>query len=98
MLLKLTDRGGGIGDVRVLVNDTAVSLAQGRDLGIAMAETGNPTSATQTLTMPIRLAQGANKITVIVFNAAGSVHSNPATRPRLPRTMVASTNRSSMPW
>jgi WD40 repeat protein len=78
LLLKLTDRGGGIGDIRVLVNDTAVSLAQGRDLGIAMADTGTPTSATQTLTMPIRLAQGANRITVIVFNAAGSVHSNPA--------------------
>ena len=70
--LTITDRGGGIGDVRALVNGTAVSDQDGR--GIAVV----PVAGVPTRTIHLRLVPGNNDIQVIAFNADGSVHSNPA--------------------
>jgi WD40 repeat protein len=69
--VRIIDRGGGIGDVRTLVNGTAVSDIQGRGLKRIEAA-GDPN------TIRVRLVPGANDIQVIAFNADGSVHSNPA--------------------
>jgi hypothetical protein len=70
--LTITDRGGGIGDVRALVNGTAVSDQDGRGIAV-VAVAGVPTR-----TIHLRLVPGNNDIQVIAFNADGSVHSNPA--------------------
>lgn len=70
--IRITDRGGGIGDVRTLVNGTAVSDIQGRGLKRVEAA-GDPSH-----TIHVRLVPGGNDIQVIAFNADGSVHSNPA--------------------
>lgn len=70
--VRITDRGGGIGEVRTLVNGTAVPGLETRDLGIA-AVAGAPARAIR-----VQLVSGSNEIRVIAFNADGSVHSNPA--------------------
>jgi WD40 repeat protein len=70
--VRIKDRGGGIGEVRTLVNGSTVTALQGRDLGIARVA-GAPTR-----TIHVGLVSGSNDIQVIAFNADGSVHSNPA--------------------
>jgi WD40 repeat protein len=76
--IRIIDRGGGVGDVRTLVNGTAVSDIQGR--GLKRIE-----SAPDPNTIRVRLVPGANDIQVIAFNADGSVHSNPASASVLAR-------------
>jgi WD40 repeat protein len=68
----ITDRGGGIGNVRTFVNGSAVSEIKGRALEV-VAAAGVPSR-----TIRLRLVPGSNDIQVIAFNADGSVHSNPA--------------------
>jgi WD40 repeat protein len=70
--VTIIDRGGGVGDVRTLVNGTAVSDIQGR--GLKRIETADDPNHT----IRVRLVPGRNDIQVIAFNAEGSVHSNPA--------------------
>ena len=70
--IRITDRGGGVGDVRTLVNGTAVSDIQGRGLKRVEAA-GDPSH-----TIQVHLVPGGNDIQVIAFNADGAVHSNPA--------------------
>jgi WD40 repeat protein len=70
---KIADRGGGIGDVRTLLNGTAVSDIKGRGLEVVEAAGGGPSR-----TIKVRLVPGKNEIQVIAFNDDGSVHSNPA--------------------
>jgi len=67
--LRLNDRGGGVGDVRVFVNDTAVNQAPARDLAVASA------AGYQTRILPVRLVAGRNDIEVYAFNSDLSVHS-----------------------
>ena len=69
--IRLTDRGGGIGDVRVSVNGPAVMQRPGRDLGIATL------AGIQYRMVPLQLVSGRNDIQVVAFNADGSVHSDP---------------------
>lgn len=69
---KITDRGGGIGEVRAFVNDTAVSEAAGRALEVV------PLGGAPARTLHLHLVPGANDLKVIAFSADGSVHSNPA--------------------
>ncbi len=73
LTMTVTDRGGGVGDVVVYLNDTAVKQAQGRDLVI-----GTSSASIHTSRIQLHLVQGRNTISVIAFNADGSVHSNPA--------------------
>jgi WD40 repeat protein len=70
--VAISDRGGGIGDVRTLVNGSAVSEVQGR--GIAVV----PVDGVPSRTIHLHLVPGSNDVQVIVFNSDGSVHSNPA--------------------
>jgi len=70
--VRIIDRGGGVGEVRTLVNGTAVSDIQGR--GIKVVEAASDPSHT----VRVRLVPGVNDIQVIAFNADGSMHSNPA--------------------
>jgi WD40 repeat protein len=70
---KIVDRGGGIGDVRTLINGTAVSDIKGRGLEVVAAAGSGPSR-----TIQVRLVPGNNEIQVIAFNDDGSVHSNPA--------------------
>jgi len=70
--VRITERGGGIGEVRTLLNGSAISDVQGRDLGVAAAS-GPPSR-----TIRVHLVPGHNDISVIAFNADGSVQSNPA--------------------
>lgn len=69
--IRLTDRGGGIGDVRVSVNGPAVMQRPGRDLGIATIK------GIQYRLVPLQLVPGRNDIRVLAFNADGSMHSEP---------------------
>jgi WD40 repeat protein len=69
--IRLTDRGGGVGDVRVSVNGPAVMQRPGRDLGIATV------AGVQYRMVPLQLVPGRNDIQVVAFNADGSLHSDP---------------------
>jgi WD40 repeat protein len=70
--VSITDRGGGIGDVRTFVNNSAVSDQKARGLEVVEAA-GVPAR-----TVHVHLVPGKNDIRVVAFNADGSVHSNPA--------------------
>jgi hypothetical protein len=72
--LQITDTGGGIGDVRVFLNGTAVAAATARNL----TSVDVPGSQIATHTIPIRLVSGTNRLSVIAFNTANSMSSNPA--------------------
>ena len=71
--ISLLDRGGGVGDLRVFINGSAVAESDGRGLRITAA------SGSSSRTIPLRLVPGHNQIMIIAYNADGSMHSNPAT-------------------
>jgi WD40 repeat protein len=68
--LKLSDTGGGIGDVRLYLNGSAIMLDNTRSLKVV--DKGIPRS------YKIRLARGDNIIRAIAFNAENTMQSNPA--------------------
>ena len=70
--VRIADRGGGVGDVRTLVNGTATSDIPGRGLEVVQA------AADPGRTIRVRLVPGVNEIQIIAFNADGSKQSNPA--------------------
>lgn len=69
---RITDRGGGIGEVRAFVNDTAVTETAGRALEVV------PLGGAPARILHLQLVPGRNDLKVIAFSADGSVHSNPA--------------------
>ncbi|MBV8909303.1 MAG: caspase family protein, partial [Gammaproteobacteria bacterium] len=73
--VSVTDRGGGIGDIRTLVNGSAVSVTAGRAIEVVAA---GAKAGAESRTIHVRLVPGENDIEVIAFNTEGSVHSNPA--------------------
>lgn len=68
--LKLTDIGGGIGDVRLYLNGSAIMLDNSR--GLKVVDKGISRS------YKIRLARGDNTIRAVAFNAENTMQSNPA--------------------
>ena len=84
--VRISDRGGGIGEVRSFVNGSAVSESKGRALEV-VEKAGVPAR-----TVKLRLVPGSNEIRVIAFNSDGSVHSNPAQA-----TVTARYHRSGKP-
>jgi WD40 repeat protein len=70
--VRITDRGGGIGEVRTYLNGAAVADGSARGLEVV------PVDGTPARTVHVRLVAARNDIQVIAFNADGSVHSNPA--------------------
>ncbi|HZQ74666.1 MAG TPA: caspase family protein [Burkholderiales bacterium] len=61
--LRVTDAGGGVGDVRLYVNGTAVLMQASR-----VPQDG-------VLSLPLRLVNGRNEIRAIAFNADNSMQS-----------------------
>lgn len=74
LTLKLSDQGGGIGDVRLFLNGTAVMLDNGRSL---KAQQKNNSGA-QYVSYTLKLTPGNNTIKAIAFNADNSMQSNDA--------------------
>jgi WD40 repeat protein len=71
--VTLVDRGGGVGDVRVTVNGSAVSETKGAGTQIANA------TGTVSKVIALQLVPGANLISVRAYNADGSMLSEPDT-------------------
>jgi len=72
--VRLTDMGGGIGDIRLYLNDTSILLDSSRGVKIS------PRPGTNVIfkTYNVKLLTGDNVIKVVAFNADGSMQSNPA--------------------
>jgi hypothetical protein len=72
--VRLTDQGGGIGDVRLYLNDVAVLVDSARGLKI----TPKPGEKTVYKTYTIKLLNGENIIKAVAFNGDNIMQSNPA--------------------
>jgi len=72
--VKLTDQGGGIGDVRLYLNETAVLVDSARGLKIV----AKPDEKTIYKTYTIKLLNGENTIKAVAFNGDNTMQSNPA--------------------
>lgn len=70
----ISDRGGGVGSVRIYANGTAVQLQQ--DRGVSVVRTA--TEVVQSFEVP--LSAGRNELRIIAFNAGDTVQSVPAER------------------
>jgi len=71
--LAVTDLGGGIGDVRVYLNGSAVVLGSGRNLSVeGLAGT------TRSVDYHLRLVRGLNRIRAVAFNAENTMQSKEA--------------------
>ncbi|MFW6181679.1 MAG: caspase family protein, partial [Spirochaetota bacterium] len=71
--LRVTDTGGGVGDVRVLLNDSVVVLdpAPGRETS---------RGGELELTYPVRTVKGENRIGAVAFNRDNTMSGNRAER------------------
>jgi len=72
--VRLTDLGGGIGDVRLYLNDTSILLDSARGIKIS----SRPEEKVIFKTYNVKLLPGDNAIKVVAFNADGSMQSKPA--------------------
>jgi len=72
--LRLEDQGGGIGDVRLFLNDTAVLLDSSRSLKIV----GKSEKGGILLNYPLKLSSDINIIRAVAFNADNSMQSHAA--------------------
>jgi len=72
--VRLTEQGGGIGDVRLYLNETSILLDSARGVKV----TPKPGEKTIYKTYTIRLLEGENIIKAVAFNAEGSMASDPA--------------------
>ncbi|MEK7815732.1 MAG: caspase family protein, partial [Pseudomonadota bacterium] len=68
--LKITDAGGGIGDVRLYLNGSAVVFDKSRTLAVAARP-----AAAQELSYKLRLVAGKNTVRAVAFNADNSMQS-----------------------
>lgn len=72
--VRLTDQGGGIGDVRLYLNETAVLVDSTRGVKIV----AKPNEKTVYKTYTIKLLNGENTIKAVAFNGDNTMQSNPA--------------------
>ncbi|HPX60291.1 MAG TPA: caspase family protein [Deltaproteobacteria bacterium] len=72
LTLKLEEQGGGIGDVRLFLNGTAVLLENARSLKTVEKGTHAPVYRSYNL----KLAPGSNTIKAVAFNADNTMQSN----------------------
>jgi len=75
LTLRLEEQGGGIGDVRLFLNGSAVMLDNGRALKTVQKDGNNSSYRSYTL----KLAPGSNSIRAVAFNADNSMQGNDAT-------------------
>ncbi len=73
--LKLEDQGGGIGDVRLFLNGSAIVLDSGRGLKVTAAEPQGPVRG-----YSLKLSPGVNTIRAVAFNAGNTMQSNSASQ------------------
>jgi len=71
--LKITDAGGGVGDIRLYLNGSAVMLDSARSVNV-VASNQNEIYKTYTL----KLSNGVNTIRAIAFNADNTMQSTDA--------------------
>ena len=71
--LAVTDLGGGIGDVRVYLNGSAVVLSNARTLRV-----DGPAGAARSVDYHLRLVRGRNQIRAVAFNAENTMQSKEA--------------------
>jgi len=74
LTLKLEEQGGGVGDVRLFLNGSAVLLDSSRSLKAVLKEGGGASYRSYTL----KLSPGSNRIRAVAFNADNSMQSNEA--------------------
>ena len=72
--VKVADAGGGIGDVRLYLNGSAVVLDRTRNLAVAAVQ-----GKAQVFSYKVRLVSGKNSVRAIAFNAGNSMQSTDAT-------------------
>ena len=70
--LAVADQGGGIGDVRVYLNGTAVVLDATRNLQVQAGQ------APSVLTYRLRVVQGKNQVRAVAFNSENTMQSRDA--------------------
>lgn len=71
--VKVADQGGGIGDVRLYLNGSAVVLDRTRNLAVATVQ-----GKAQVFSYKVRLVAGKNSVRAIAFNAENSMQSTDA--------------------
>jgi WD40 repeat protein len=71
--VKVADQGGGIGDVRLYLNGSAVVLDRTRNLAVAAVQ-----GKAQVFSYKVRLVSGKNSVRAIAFNAGNSMQSTDA--------------------
>lgn len=71
--VKVADAGGGIGDVRLYLNGSAVVLDRTRNLAVAAVQ-----GKAQVFSYKVRLVSGKNSVRAIAFNAGNSMQSTDA--------------------
>lgn len=74
LTLQLQEQGGGIGEVRLFLNDSAVMLDNSRSLKVVSKAGSGEVYRSYTL----RLSPGSNSIRAVAFNADNSMQSNAA--------------------
>ena len=72
--MKVSDQGGGIGDVRLYLNGSAVVLDRTRNLAVSEVQ-----SKAQVFSYQVRLVSGKNSVRAVAFNAGNSMQSTDAT-------------------
>ncbi|ABW66582.1 caspase family protein [Desulfosudis oleivorans] len=72
--VRITDQGGGIGDIRIFLNDSAVVSDSSR--GIALTPVADEKSVIKTYTL--RLVPGVNILRATAFNSDNTMQSNAA--------------------
>lgn len=68
--VQVADQGGGIGDVRLYLNDSAIVLDRSRSQAVASTPGG-----AQVFPYKVRLVAGTNRLRAIAFNADNSMQS-----------------------
>lgn len=68
--VRVAEQGGGIGDVRLYLNESAIVLDRSRNQAVASMP-----GSTQVLSYKVRLVAGTNRIRAIAFNADNSMQS-----------------------
>lgn len=74
LTLKLEEQGGGIGDLRLFLNGSAVLLDNARSLKVVQKDGSGASYRSYTL----KLSPGSNSIRAVAFNADNSMQSNEA--------------------
>jgi WD40 repeat protein len=74
LTLKLEEQGGGVGDVRLFLNGSAIMLDSARSLKAVQKEGSGAVYRSYTL----KLSPGSNTVRAIAFNADNSMQSNEA--------------------